>query len=452
MAVLINNNAVSRLASSLSAVATTLSVTPGEGAKYPSPAGGNWFPVTVLKASGVYEIMRCTARAGDVLTVSRSQEGTPAAAFDAGDRVELRITKAAFDELMQQSSFSDFIKTLINDEDAAAARTTLGLGNAATKTVQTSPEDVTADSLMAVGAFGIGAQRTSTETNLNNYTKAGKYVTPASGLANLPSGWAQGVHVIDVSGGAGFMLQVIGDAGAAGKKLAYRTAVGTTFTAWVDLSGNSKGIYRDGLVLIANKTFTAADAGSYNFASVTGLTLTLPDPAAITIGNRFIVAVSSSIAACTVSTSAGSIGNVNGGAGGSSVALEPGSTYEFVAITATAYHMIKNSSLGKRECSAWVNFNGSGTVSIRDSYNVSSVTDNGTGDYTVNFASSMTSANYAISLAITGAAAANGQGFSPQLDSSVLPSASAVRVSAKIGASTGYLDVQTFCVSIHGGK
>src|SRR6056300_295252 len=36
-------------------------------------------------------------------------------------------------------------------------------------------------------------------------------------------------------------------------------------------------------------------------------------------------------------------------------------------------------------CRAWVNFNGSGTLAIRSSGNVSSVTDNGTGDYTVNF-------------------------------------------------------------------
>jgi hypothetical protein len=44
---------------------------------------------------------------------------------------------------------------------------------------------------------------------------------------------------------------------------------------------------------------------------------------------------------------------------------------------------------------AWVNFNGSGTVAIRSSYNVSSITDNGTGDYTVNFATALSDANYA---------------------------------------------------------
>lgn len=45
-------------------------------------------------------------------------------------------------------------------------------------------------------------------------------------------------------------------------------------------------------------------------------------------------------------------------------------------------------------CRAWVNFNGTGTVAIRASGNVSSITDNGTGDYTVNFATSMIDENY----------------------------------------------------------
>ena len=47
-------------------------------------------------------------------------------------------------------------------------------------------------------------------------------------------------------------------------------------------------------------------------------------------------------------------------------------------------------------CRAWVNFNGTGTVAIRASGNVSSITDNGTGDYTVNFTTAMPNANYSI--------------------------------------------------------
>ena len=45
---------------------------------------------------------------------------------------------------------------------------------------------------------------------------------------------------------------------------------------------------------------------------------------------------------------------------------------------------------------AWVNFNGTGTVAIRESGNVSSITDNGTGDYTVNFTTAMPDANYSV--------------------------------------------------------
>ena len=47
------------------------------------------------------------------------------------------------------------------------------------------------------------------------------------------------------------------------------------------------------------------------------------------------------------------------------------------------------------KCRAWVNFNGNGTVAIRASGNVSSITDNGVGNYTVNFTTAMPDANYA---------------------------------------------------------
>jgi hypothetical protein len=45
---------------------------------------------------------------------------------------------------------------------------------------------------------------------------------------------------------------------------------------------------------------------------------------------------------------------------------------------------------------AWVNFNGTGTVAIRASYNVSSITDNGTGTYTINLATALTDTNYVV--------------------------------------------------------
>jgi len=54
------------------------------------------------------------------------------------------------------------------------------------------------------------------------------------------------------------------------------------------------------------------------------------------------------------------------------------------------------SAMGSHQgmCKAWVSFNGVGTVAVNDSYNVSSITDNGVGDYTINFTNAMPSVNY----------------------------------------------------------
>ena len=57
---------------------------------------------------------------------------------------------------------------------------------------------------------------------------------------------------------------------------------------------------------------------------------------------------------------------------------------------------------------AWVNFNGTGTVAIRESGNVSSITDNGTGNYTINFTTNMPDINYAVNAISAYSATTNG--------------------------------------------
>ena len=75
---------------------------------------------------------------------------------------------------------------------------------------------------------------------------------------------------------------------------------------------------------------------------------------------------------------------------------------------------------------AWVNFNGTGTVAIRAQFNVSSITDNGTGDYTVNFTTAMVDANYAA--AGMGMNESNAQVI---LRSTVAATTSALRINAQ---------------------
>jgi len=54
-------------------------------------------------------------------------------------------------------------------------------------------------------------------------------------------------------------------------------------------------------------------------------------------------------------------------------------------------------ALDTRMAKAWVNFNGTGSVAIRDSFNVSSITDNNTGNYTISYITALANTNYAAS-------------------------------------------------------
>ena len=93
-------------------------------------------------------------------------------------------------------------------------------------------------------------------------------------------------------------------------------------------------------------------------------------------------------------------------------------------------------------CRAWVNFNGTGTVAIRASGNVSSITDNGTGDYTVNFTTAMPDANYVVSISVGGSVSATAETLSAIQSTT----ASAARVISK--AVSAFADRSEISVAI----
>jgi hypothetical protein len=100
---------------------------------------------------------------------------------------------------------------------------------------------------------------------------------------------------------------------------------------------------------------------------------------------------------------------------------------------------------------AWVNFNGTGTVAIRASFNVSSITDNGTGDYTVNFTTAMQDTNYVPTIAATVPGLWLSQ-TSPFLGTSgateVAPTTSSFRMVLVNSAPTALQDAKYVCVSV----
>ena len=100
-------------------------------------------------------------------------------------------------------------------------------------------------------------------------------------------------------------------------------------------------------------------------------------------------------------------------------------------------------------CKAWVNFNGTTSPgTIRSSYNVSSVTKNGAGDYTVNFTTAMADANYSVTLAVQ---AISEFDFRPVIKNSSTPTISSIRVANINTAGVGGTqDPTIFCVQVFG--
>ena len=98
-------------------------------------------------------------------------------------------------------------------------------------------------------------------------------------------------------------------------------------------------------------------------------------------------------------------------------------------------------------CRAWVNFNGTGTVAIRASGNVSSITDNGTGDYTVNFTTAMPDANYSFSGATSGWGTSDAR-TNVALRTSADQAAASIRIISAYTNGSGLADYSTISLAI----
>jgi microcystin-dependent protein len=114
MALKITNNATGLLASNINSSVTSLSLASSAGSLFPSLGTGEWCPIVVVDGAGNREIMRCTARSGDVLTVVRGQEGTSARSFNAGARVDARLTAAALAEFAIADDVNDALALKAN--------------------------------------------------------------------------------------------------------------------------------------------------------------------------------------------------------------------------------------------------------------------------------------------------------------------------------------------------
>lgn len=105
MGIKFTNNAYGTLASGILAGDVTIPLTAGHGARFPSLGTGDYFYATLVDASLNLEVVKVTARATDSLTVVRGQDGFAARAYNAGDRLELRVPNIAL-RAMDQEAFA----------------------------------------------------------------------------------------------------------------------------------------------------------------------------------------------------------------------------------------------------------------------------------------------------------------------------------------------------------
>lgn len=110
------NNAQSTLAASISAGATTVTLAAGTGTLFPSPGAGQQFALTFISAiTGIPgEIVYCTARSADTLTIMRGQEGTTAQSWNVNDLAANFITSGQAAQFLQNNIGGTFTGNQIN--------------------------------------------------------------------------------------------------------------------------------------------------------------------------------------------------------------------------------------------------------------------------------------------------------------------------------------------------
>jgi hypothetical protein len=136
MSVLFSNNAATVLAAGVGDSATSISVE--DGSVFPTLSGSDYFYLTLEVESNPdeKEIVKCTARSGNTLTISRAQDGTSARSFSTADKAQLRLTAAGLNDVatqadtdttytvgdggLTQNNFTDTLKSKLDGIESSA--------------------------------------------------------------------------------------------------------------------------------------------------------------------------------------------------------------------------------------------------------------------------------------------------------------------------------------------
>jgi hypothetical protein len=206
MAYKFTNNASATLAGSISSTTTTITLTAGMGAFFPSLVAGDYFYATLIDAANNIEIVLVTARSTDTLTVVRGQDGTSGRSFVAGEKCELRLTAAG-----------------ITGIETNAKASLLAASNTWTGSTNTFQNVIANGTVTSGGAnASLIVQDRDTNTNSWNWYSTGNVLKLNSGVSGstgdklfvapdgnigvgvTPSTWGAAIDVIEFPGGSFF--------------------------------------------------------------------------------------------------------------------------------------------------------------------------------------------------------------------------------------------------------
>lgn len=195
------NNTFGLLANTITGAATNITLATGHGARFPTLAAGEYFKATLVQinistlAETAWEIVKITARSGDVLTVERAQEGTLALAWEANTRIEMRVTAETL-VMLSNAGASAAISAQASATAAAGSANTASTkaGEAATSATNAATSATTATTKAGEAATSASNAATSASNAAGSATtattKAGEAstsATNAAGSANTAS-------------------------------------------------------------------------------------------------------------------------------------------------------------------------------------------------------------------------------------------------------------------------
>lgn len=225
MALIFTNNAYSTLASGITAGATSITLATGEGARFPSPSGGDTFLLTLTNSGGTetsWEVVECTARSGDTLTVTRGKEGVNQS-WVLGSKAELRITAGMLNDVVR--------RPVLMTAQNSTSGTSIDFSSI--------PSWVKRITVMFNGVSVSGANPAKVQLGTSSGVDATGYVGASSSIgasAAATSNYTDGFNVRGLTGGDAFngsivLHNVSGNLWVASGVLANSTTTGTAITS-----------------------------------------------------------------------------------------------------------------------------------------------------------------------------------------------------------------------------